>query len=152
MRRPGLSPIALDTGPWILWIEQNKAFLPAVGPIFREIEGGRATAVTSVMTVLEVLTGAMRREDDVLVRRYVSLFTESSGVLVLDIDIDIARRAAGLRARYGVRTADAIHLATALVAGASAFVTTDRRLARVKEIEVRVLRAASKVSSKVSKL
>lgn len=70
----------------------------------------------------------------------------------LDSDIDIARRAAGLRARYGVRTADAIHLATALVAGASAFVTTDRRLARVKEIEVRVLRAASKVSSKVPKL
>jgi predicted nucleic acid-binding protein len=82
------------------------------------------------------------------VRRYESLFTESAGVVVLDIDMDIARRAAELRAKYGVRTADAIHLATALAAGASAFVTTDRRLARVKEIEVRVLKAASKVSKR----
>ena len=144
MSRAALPTLALDAGPWILWIEQNPAFLPVVGPIFREIEEGRATAVTSVMTVLEVLTGAMRREDDVLVRRYESLFSESAGLVVLDIDIDIARRAAGLRARYGVRTADAIHLATALAAGASAFVTTDRRLARVKEIEVRVLKAALK--------
>lgn len=148
MSRAALSPIALDTGPWILWIEQNQAFLPVVEPIFRAIEEGRATAVTSVMTVLEVLTGAKRRKDDVLVRRYESLFTESAGVVVLDIDMDIARRAAELRAKYGVRTADAIHLATALAAGASAFVTTGRRLARVKEIEVRVLKAASKGSKR----
>jgi len=40
---------------------------------------------------------------------------------------------------------DAIHLATAFAAEAAEFVTTDRRLARVKEIEVRVLRAAGKV-------
>ena len=145
MRGAALTTLALDTGPWILWIEQSPAFLPIVGPIFREIEEGRATAVTSVMTVLEVLTGAMRRDDDVLVRRYESLFTESAGVVVLDIDMDIARRAAELRAKHDVRTADAIHLATALAAGASAFVTTDRRLARVQEIEVRVLRAASRV-------
>ena len=143
-----LPVLALDTGPWILWIEQNPALLPAVGPIFREIEEGRATAVTSVIAVLEVLTGAMRREDDVLVRRYESLFAESAGVVVLDVDMDIARRAAGLRARYDVRTADAIHLATALAAGASAFVTTDRRLARVKEIEVRVLKAAAKITKR----
>jgi predicted nucleic acid-binding protein len=146
--RGALPALALDTGPWILWIEQNPAFLPVVGPIFREIEEGRATAVTSVIAVLEVLTGAKRREDEVLVRRYESLFTESAGVVVLDVDMEIARRAAELRARYGVRTADAIHLATALAAGASAFVTTDRRLARVKEIEVRVLKAASKGSKR----
>lgn len=146
MSRAALPTLSLDTGPWILWIEQNQSFLPVVEPIFRAIEEGRATAVTSVMTVLEVLTGAMRRKDDVLVRRYESLFTESAGVVVLDIDMDIARRAAQLRARYSVRTADAIHLATALAVGASAFVTTDRRLARVKEIEVRVLKAASKGS------
>lgn len=136
--------LALDTGPWILWIEQNTGFLPAVTPVFREIEEGRATAVTSVIAVLEVLTGAMRRNDDVLVRRYESLFMESAGVVVLDVDGEIARRAAALRAKYGVRTADAIHLATAFAAGASAFVTTDRRLSRVKGIDIRVLRPAPK--------
>jgi predicted nucleic acid-binding protein len=47
---------------------------------------------------------------------------------------------ARLRAANRLRTPEAIHLVTALEAGASAFVTTDRRLARVAEIPVRVLR------------
>jgi predicted nucleic acid-binding protein len=58
------------------------------------------------------------------------------------VDRAIGEGAARLRARYGLRTPDAIHLATAVAARAEAFVTTDRRLARVRELEVRVLRPA----------
>jgi predicted nucleic acid-binding protein len=64
------------------------------------------------------------------------------------VTLEVARHAARLRAAYGLRTPDAIHLATAVAAEAAEFVTTDRRLARVKEIEVRVLKAASKVSKR----
>jgi len=138
--RARAATVALDTGPWIAWIEQQGPFLPPAAPVFREIEAGRRAAVTSVLTVLEVLTGAHRRHDDVLAQRYADLFSHSSGVFVLDVDLEIASRAAELRASYGLRTADAIHVATALVAGAGLFVTTDRRLRRVKEIEVHVLK------------
>jgi predicted nucleic acid-binding protein len=39
-----------------------------------------------------------------------------------------------LRARYHVRPADALQAATALVHGATAFVTNDRRLVRLEPV------------------
>jgi predicted nucleic acid-binding protein len=44
----------------------------------------------------------------------------------------VARRAAQLRARYRLRPADALQVATALVHGATAFVTNDRSLTRLR--------------------
>jgi predicted nucleic acid-binding protein len=43
-----------------------------------------------------------------------------------------------LRAKYGVRTPDALQLA-AVQAGATGFITNDRRLEAVKELEIGVL-------------
>jgi RecA-family ATPase len=47
---------------------------------------------------------------------------------------DVARRAAQLRARYRLRPADALQMATALVHGATAFVTNDRQLTRLAPV------------------
>jgi predicted nucleic acid-binding protein len=52
---------------------------------------------------------------------------------------EVAERAADLRARYNVRTPDAIQLATALEAGCDAFLTNDLALRRVAELRVLVL-------------
>src|ERR1017187_550024 len=83
-----------------------------------------------------------------LARRAEEVLTGLDGSTVVPVTLEVARHAARLRAAYGLRTPDAIHLATAVAAEAAEFVTTDRRLARVKEIEVRVLKAASKVSKR----
>jgi predicted nucleic acid-binding protein len=44
-----------------------------------------------------------------------------------------------LRAKYGVRTPDALQLAAAVQAGATGFITNDRRLEAIKELEIGVL-------------
>ena len=49
----------------------------------------------------------------------------------MDVTRDVARGAAQLRARLGVRPADALQAASALLGGATAFVTNDRALARL---------------------
>ena len=51
-----------------------------------------------------------------------------------DVTREVARRAAQLRARYRVRPADALQAATALVHGATAFVTNDRLLERLSPV------------------
>ena len=58
-------------------------------------------------------------------------------VRLVSVDETVAGRAADLRARYNLRTPDALHIATALVAGCDAVLTNDLRLKRV--VEVRVL-------------
>ncbi len=132
--------IALDTGPWIYWIEQDRRFLPSLAPLMEEIARREVAAVTSVLALLEAQTGAFRKRDEILARRYAEVFSNIEGVFLMEVTVSIASRAARLRAVHNMRTPAAIHLATALEAGASAFVTTDRRLARVREIPVRVLR------------
>ena len=63
----------------------------------------------------------MRRDYEVLVVHFPHL-------TLADVTRDVARRAAQLRARYRLRPADGLQVATALVHGATAFVTNDRQL------------------------
>jgi predicted nucleic acid-binding protein len=48
-------------------------------------------------------------------------------------------RAAEIRAQYGFKTPDAIHLAAAVVSGGDAFLTNDHRLDRFADIAVETL-------------
>jgi predicted nucleic acid-binding protein len=57
----------------------------------------------------------------------------------LEINIEISKKAAGLRAKYGLKNPDAIQLASALVASVDYFLTNDFRLKAVSEINVLVL-------------
>jgi predicted nucleic acid-binding protein len=50
-----------------------------------------------------------------------------------------AERAAELRARYHLRTPDALQVATALLSDCQAFLTNDKDLSRIIEIQVLVL-------------
>ena len=140
--------VALDTPVWIAFIEQKSAFLADVNPLFESLKSGRVRVVTSTVGLIEILTGALLRGDELLARRAEEILTGLNGSTVVPVTLEVARQAARLRAAYRLRTPDAIHLATAVAAEAAEFVTTDRRLARVKEIEVRVLKAASKVSKR----
>ena len=62
-------------------------------------------------------------------------FLDAIGATVVAIDRELARRAAGLRARHrSLRLPDALSLATALVAGAD-LVALDQRLRRAARSE-----------------
>jgi predicted nucleic acid-binding protein len=54
---------------------------------------------------------------------------------MLSIDLAIARKAIDLRATYAIHVPDALQIAAALESGATLFVTNDRRLTKVREIE-----------------
>ncbi len=55
------------------------------------------------------------------------------------ISDEVVERATDLRARFGLRTPDAMQLATAIMAQADCCLTGDRVMARCKDIEVVVL-------------
>lgn len=46
---------------------------------------------------------------------------------LLPVDVETAELAAALRGRIGLKTVDAVHLATAVMAGADRFITNNRR-------------------------
>lgn len=52
---------------------------------------------------------------------------------------EVVDRAMALRARYGFKTPDAIHLAAAIVGQCDSFLTNDRRLKKCTDIQVEVI-------------
>ena len=60
-------------------------------------------------------------------------------MILTDIDRNVARESAKLRAKYRIRIPDAIQLASGLINGAKAFITNDENLKRIKEIKIIVL-------------
>lgn len=85
---------------------------------------GAGGAVGSVLLMPEVLSKPMRRGHEPELR---DLLTLLSRLELLPVDESVARLATALAAQHGLRAADAVHLATAVHAGADRFITNNRR-------------------------
>jgi predicted nucleic acid-binding protein len=131
--------VAVDTAPLIYFIEKHPRYLSTIDPFFDALDRGQFRAITSTLTLAEALVLPLRSGDSMLVSEYVNILTNSRNVTMLPVSEAIAARAAQLRADAGIRTPDAIQIATAQVGGATAFVTNDVRLASVPGITTIVL-------------
>jgi len=83
-----------------------------VTELFRAVDAGRLPAVTSSLTLLETLVVPYRANDQALAQRYEALLRNSRGLTLVDIDADLLRAAARLRASLRIRTPDALQLAS----------------------------------------
>ena len=72
-------------------------------------------------------------------QKYHDILRHSSSIELFDLDADISIAAARYRARYGLRTPDAIQVATAIDVSADFFLTNDLKFRNVNEIEVLIL-------------
>lgn len=103
--------------------------------MFELIERGQNTAVTSTITLLELLVQPYRDQKDELTQKIFALAGTYPKLEWIPLTMNLADRAAELRARYRLSTPDAIQLATAIGHKAVCFYGNDRGLRRVKEIE-----------------
>ena len=87
----------------------------------------------------EVLTRPVKLDNARLEREYRDILLHSGGFRLLTITARIAESAAALRARYNLRTPDALHVAAAIDVRCDAFLTNDTGIKRVTEIAVLVL-------------
>ena len=108
-----------------------------LGAIIRPLlEPVDASGVGSVLLLPEVLTKPMRH--DPLSAETSALVTLLSRLDLRPVDEQTARVAVTLGGTYGLRAAEAVHLATAVVADADRFLTNNRNdfSRRIKEVEV----------------
>lgn len=128
---PKGSTLAVDTVTLIYFLEHHPVHHPTARKLLERIEAGEVRGVLSTLAFAELLVPAYRAGDPrraASVRRLLSGFPNLD---LFDVTAEISVEAARLRARYGLRTPDAIHAATALAAGADGIVTNDRDLVKV---------------------
>ena len=131
--------VGLDTMVFIYHLEDHPRYVSLTQRIFEALEAGENHGVTSVIALLELLVRPKVEGREEVAREYLHLLTTYPNLAILAIDVGVAEIAAELRAKYGVRTPDALQLAAAVQAGATGFITNDRRLEAVKELEIGVL-------------
>ncbi len=131
--------VGLDSAPLIYFIEDHPVHAERLSAFFEDVARGCVQVVTSVVTLAEVLVRPLQERRMDLVERYKGILLGSKAFDVRPVSAQIAEQAAQLRATYGLRAPDAIQLATAMSAGATAFLTNDARLVRVAALDVIVM-------------
>ena len=135
----GVARLGIDTALIIYFIEAHPLYEAIVTPIFKLIADRRLTGITSTITLTEVLVQPFISANMRLQQEYRDILLYSPDFEVIPIDVNVAERAAELRARYGLRTPDALQIAAALSSDCEAFVTNDSKLQRVTELRTLVL-------------
>jgi uncharacterized protein len=105
------------------------------GPIEARLAPLRGTGrflLTSRLSRLECRVKPLRNRDSALLGLYDAFFTGTE-VELLEVTEAVLEKATGIRADLNLKTPDAIHLARAILAGLSGFLTGDRNLARCTE-------------------
>ena len=133
-RLEGHDVVGLDTNVFIYHLEAHPRYLPLTQELLDGFQQGQRTAVTSTVTVMELTVRPWRVGRPAVAREYEALLVHFPNLILADVTREVARHAAQLRAGYRVRPADALQAATALVYGATAFVTNDRRLTRLENV------------------
>jgi len=124
---------------FIYHLQDHPTYASLTQTIFEAWENGRNSGVTSVITVLEVLVKPKREGNLEAARDYQELLTTYPNLRILDVDLAVAGLAADLRAKYLIRTPDALQIAAVLHAGASGFITNDERLKQVSEAGIEIV-------------
>jgi predicted nucleic acid-binding protein len=131
--------IGVDTTPFIYLWERHPQYFPLAETLFQHLKKSQVQGITSIITLIEACVHPRRQGRLDLVHAYERALLHSQHVRTLPVDAALARRAVILRAQYGIHVPDALQIAAAIEAGATLFVTNDRRLAKVQDLDVLLL-------------
>jgi predicted nucleic acid-binding protein len=119
--------LALDSNVLVYLLEGDETRAEPVARIVDAIGDGRVEGVLATVALGEVLVGPAQRGNAAAFEMTAATI-RSLGFHVHPLDAETAEDAAWIRGTTGVGLADAIHLASARAAGATALITNDRRI------------------------
>ncbi|RLK13337.1 putative nucleic acid-binding protein [Micromonospora sp. M71_S20] len=125
MGRPDTpSTVYLDSCAFLYVLNQTEGYEP-VADLLRLADAGQVTVMTSPLILVEV-RGAPRSADfDMARENRVRRMIDNPRLLLVEFDRPVALKARDLSWRYRLKPADAIHLASAVIGEANAFMTFD---------------------------
>ncbi len=122
--------VYFDSCVAIYLVEQNQTFEPLIeNRLAKQAQTAEVVIQVSALTEMECLVLPLRKKNQLLLDKFRLWFDK---VEMLPVERDVFRQAARLRADFaGLKTPDAVHLATALHNNSDEFWTNDNRLAHI---------------------
>jgi predicted nucleic acid-binding protein len=136
------SALYIDTNIFIYAFEGFPEYADKLRELFEAIDSGDVKAVTSELTLAELLVKPFMDANTQRQSFYRDTIQNSDLLSVCPVSRDILIDAARLRSLSSLRLPDAIHVATASFAGCTFFLTNDRRITSVMGIQVIILSEA----------
>jgi predicted nucleic acid-binding protein len=131
--------IALDTSIFIYHLQPNPKYLAYTDLIFSWLERPDSGAITSTITMTELLVLPYREGDEQLANDFYGLLSTYPNLEWIAPNLEIAELAARIRALHRLRTPDALQAATAIDSQATGLITNDAVFERVEEFQTLVL-------------
>lgn len=122
-----MSRIYWDTMLFIYWLEDHPRYGPRVQEILQRMSARKDQLCTSSFAVGETLVGFYKR-GALDTASQVREFFRDGAIDVIPYTLEMANSYADIRAKHGVSSADAIHLACAVSANTDLFLTNDKNL------------------------
>lgn len=135
----GVRRLYIEAAPLIYYVEEHPVYLQRMERIIAFVEDTPIEAVSSVISLTEVLSQPIQKGRVDLQQAYRDILTSGERFRLLPVSQIIAESAARLRAFHNLRTPDALHMATALDAACDAILTNDNGLKRITTITVLAL-------------
>ena len=131
--------VAIDTSVFIYHVQANPRYLSATDRIFAWLEQPSSSAVTSCISMTELLVQPMREGNEQRVGEFFALLTRYPHLEWVPASLQIAALAARFRSEHRLRTPDALQAATAVYSGATGLITNDGAFKRFSVFQVLVL-------------
>ncbi|MGA8538767.1 MAG: PIN domain-containing protein, partial [Terriglobales bacterium] len=117
--------IGLDTSIFIYHLQPNAKYLAYTDLIFSWLEGPESNAVTSTITMTELLVQPYREGDEQLANDFYGLLSTYPNLDWVAPNLEIAELASRIRTLHRLRTPDALQAATAAHSEATGLITND---------------------------
>ena len=127
--------LVVDTNIFVSARNRGETGFEACRAFLAHIDRGEELAVVSSLTLAELRAGFADREVPTVWRPMLSHFLTSPNYRIEPVSPSIAERAGELRARFRLRLADAVIVATGLECKASGVITQDREI-RTKQSDL----------------
>ena len=127
--------VFLDTAPLIYFLDEDVNFGEKVQGILESVLGADKKIISSVITCDEYLVFPFRTGNQEKIDVFFE-FTRDCGIDLTPISVEIATKAASIRAKYEYfKPMDALQLAAAIETGCDVFLTNDKQLKQFNEIK-----------------
>ncbi|HKP95940.1 MAG TPA: PIN domain-containing protein [Fibrobacteria bacterium] len=122
--------VGLDTSVLVYHFEGNSRYRPLTSHIFSAIAGG-LEAILSPVGVIELLVQPFRSGNVKVTEAIIGQLRNMPNFTYLAMGFEVAVEAARIRAKFGLKTPDATHLATSLLGEADAFISNDEDFKKI---------------------